>query len=191
MKKGMSPIWWLVLTVVVVLIVSTAWLATAKPIDYPIKKGREQQVVFNAYVTAEEVRNYAEGAAKLATFATLREMKVEPSNNCFDFTDEEKNEFIKIFNQAMELYMQLHPLENQWSDIFPCEYESFDEFVGDINEGVKSKFINNGNKIRIIGYPRGKIQVFNSRYIFMYSLDGSIDVEVSCKDYENYEDFRD
>ncbi len=209
-KKGLANIYWFVIAVAVLIIVGIAWLATeTNPINYTSEMGRRQAVTLNGYISAEEVRMYNEEAAKLSVFYLLRELGVPKTcagtNNCFDFSLWSINgdEFAgQLFSSAMEEYIIAHPLNNQYSDIVPAIYHRFHWTANSAipppsplppeSDAPSWMYpMNGGEDLRIIGVSDGDTQVWNSRYFFIYSISGVIDVTITSDEYKEYMDLYD
>jgi len=194
-KKGLANIYWFVMAIAVVFIVGVAWMSTSyKPIKYTSETGRQQAVVFNGYITAEQVRNYAEESARLAAFNALAAKGVPFDKvDCFDFaTPDDEDHFAEVlFSEFINAYMSEYPLENQYSDIFPPLYGNFKwvnaPWTGDDLDSISRLEPSAGNRQLIIqASPNGDIQVWNSRYYFIYSAEGAFMITVNCTEYEDY-----
>lgn len=193
-KKGIANIYWLVMAVAVILIVAMAWISASNPVQYTAETGREQSVFFNAYVTAEEIRNYAEESARLSAFQCLQERNISPgTSNCFNITGSvSRDSFALDFTKNLNSYMIEHPLQNAYSETitptygdFMWESPPFSPTTENTTSVIYSK--NGGSKLAVKGSPEGDIQIINNRYTFLYRASGAINLTVTCKEYENYQ----
>ncbi|UCD03850.1 MAG: hypothetical protein JSW73_04900 [Candidatus Woesearchaeota archaeon] len=205
-KKGIDNIWYFALSIFFIMFVALLWVSTATPLEYTVETGRKQAILFNMYITAEQIRNYVEESARLSTFYALRQMEVPIDRaDCFADVDG-KIEFSEIhFTLAMRKYLELYSLENMYSDVNPPLYGVFywnpahtppvsergtlaDEATH--STAAKSRLyvppIDGGTKIRITGTADGDIQIINQRYSVIYSASPTFEIEVTCQEYEDF-----
>lgn len=202
-KKGIANIYWFAMAIFIIILVGIAWMSTATPLEYTAETGRKQAIIFNMYITAEQIRNYVEESAKLSTFYALREMGVAIDDaTCFNNVNDVR-EFSEVhFTQAMELYLELFPLENQYSDMIAPIYGVFwwDSHVPNTNpitdQGTltdtgtaatsKLEVQDAGATLEIIGIADGDIMIINQRYLVIYEANPNFRITVTCQQYEDF-----